>query len=101
MYITKDIFFYRTIKLKTPGLHVLETLRNYLYFKSINKQSVSGMFLPLNKKINLFLGFASRASSKKFQEAQQILISMKGKIAETMSFGSIDTQHTETSRRTR
>ena len=44
-------------------------------------------------------GRASRAGSKKFQEAQSILLSMKGKIAETMSFGSMENQTTEASSR--
>ena len=47
----------------------------------------------------LFSGRASRAGSKKFQEAQSILLSMKGKIAETMSFGSMENQTTEASSR--
>ena len=44
-------------------------------------------------------GRASRAGTKKFQEAQSILLSMKGKIAETMSFGSMENQTTEASSR--
>ena len=44
-------------------------------------------------------GRASRAGSKKFQEAQSILLSMKGKIAETMSFGSMENHTTEASSR--
>ena len=49
--------------------------------------------------IDFPLGRASRAGSKKFQEAQSILLSMKGKIAETMSFGSMENQTTEASSR--
>ena len=54
-------------------------------------------------KINYVIGLASRAGTKKFQEAQALLLSMRGKFIEHDSCSSslnMDNQ-TDTSRRTR
>ena len=93
-----------------PHLH--QTTRRTFYSPPTGLErtkSVSGTFFRrTQRKFLRFLfsfelfscpGLASRAGSRRFQEAQSMLLSMKGRIADTMSFGSTENQTDSSSRR--